>query len=270
MKYLWIILFLLLSVPAYAENGMGPGPGFKTYVAGSSWSCSDASIFCENFNGSTACGNGTDSNCNYTYTVTSTNGVVSFSTASTIGGQNGPYVLRVNDTSSSANGVQALYNFTSTTTTYTQLYVKLVSDLNLDNREDVFFGTYLSGGTQQNYVLLMQRVSAGHYKFGISYQNYASANVEVYSTDADFALNTWYGVRVYWKTNQSSAGISWAIDKTLSGTFVDQGLTDGTMNRNVAQVVMKASNPDLATEVPNFHVAMVKMNATAYPAPTIP
>jgi len=238
------------------------------------WSCSDANIFCENFNGSTACGNAAgDTNCNRTYSVNETSGPVSFSnSASGWGTKNGPYTSLLADASTTSENMSYNSALTSVNTAYTQLYFKIGTDLTLNNSTGIIFGEYYNGTSNLVWVLGYKRISAGNYQLTLQYYNAANGTATSYSTLQNYQLNTVYGVRVYWNKGQATGGISWGIDNSLSGSFTDQGLTntDGTTSlRNITNM-MVANITSSVSNLQHLFVGMMKINSTAYPAPTIP
>lgn len=273
-----ILLALLLPAGASAGQGMGPGPGFKTYAAAPSWSCTDADVFCENFIGTTDCGDDAANaqNCSYSYTnIENTGLVVDFAQtpSSSPGGQAGSTVLELADSSSSLNGAVAKLALPSPqTTNYTQFYFRLTQGPNLDNRsviifrvgESTTFGNtvytvYFADTTSDNYKILLQHID-----------NTNTARTST-SSLTNLQIGTWYGVRVYINKNQSSNGISWAIDYDLDGTFTDQTVSTstGTANRTYAAIGFY-NETTTQTDTPKVEFSMIKIDKDGYPGATVP
>jgi hypothetical protein len=271
LAFLLIFLFTTSCYGAGALAGIVSGGGAAAGV----WSCTDANILCENFDGATDCGNDAANaqNCANTWVVDETKGNALFATADTVCAGKGTYVLHMEEITDNSNaGVSATFDAGATKSiSYFQGYFKMVNDIYADTAAISPFTAYQSTAGTLSYQVRFERVSAGVYKIGLQYNN-RTGWVIVYSATTNLALNTWYGVRVYFESNKASGtGISWAIDYNLSGTFIDQSIASPLTQDYPPRYWMTSSNySDSLWLTQHVSVDMIKINSSAYPAASCP
>lgn len=281
IKYLiaYLIALLLFALPCLAGMGIGgfpyPGPGVVDIVA-STWTCDDADIFCEGFEGFTDCGNDAAgaTNCNYTYTSSEPTGTsVVFSSPSGPGGQDGSYVLSVDDSSSSLSGNNTKYTFVSNIGTfYKQFYFKANRPAATSSGATIV-QLYNDAGFSTGLIdVSFEYVSVGNYKIQFVHRNSSVSSITTTSNLTNLTLDTWYGIRIFYSASQPSGGVSFAIDYDLDGTFTPQTIADTSTSSRSLRCMMFQNGTTTASVGANFktYFDMIKINTSSFPAVTVP
>lgn len=280
MKRLLPILFLLcLPLALLAQDKpvqvarMGPVMvgGSAGTAASYTWSCIDADIMCEDFDGASVCGDDAAgaTNCQETWDVTETaSATVVFATAGTACTGKGTYVALLDDADAAAFGAYMVYDAgASKTETWTQLYFKATEDL-AANARTMKLVSICSNATCSSEAVSVKwyRVGAGAYRLDVVF------NAKTYSSTAtNLALNKWYGLRLYYKVNDAAGIAAYYQDDVTTDSWTQITIADATTTTTAAQYWYHSGAGSATADVANLFIDMIKVrSATGYPAASCP
>lgn len=264
LNLLVLLLFcaIIISSPdaglVLTQTGNGNGAVFCTDT-------SDADITCEDFEGSTACGDGVHSVCRNTYTVTTNgaNNTVDFD-ASPSGSMPctdvGSNVMVIDvDTTGAGNHAYVYYNRGSTGTFYVEFWI-YITDEGLGNGNEeviVVLTTGINPDSNQSVTIKLKQKADTTLRFLGGRYTGAMTDDEggtVITTAA------WYGIRFKFINNTADTGWQWWVNYA-DATWTDEGA--GTTGDRAPQYLHFQTKD--AQYTMNLEFANIKMDDDTMP-----
>ncbi len=251
-----LVLFLLGSGTSWAGGIMINSYRYAT-PSGLCSSCTPgdpADVLCEDFEGSSDCGNdsGAKANCQCSWSATE-DGTGSLNFASTRNQSTNPCAnkgtynvdLNVSGTYNNwDNDYDISKSFTAKTSLYTQAYIYIESEGLSDNQNAVLFTFTDSGSAHEAFVVVLRQVSGALYL--ATYANDTGTGPNVGGTA--ISTGTWYRVGMEYVSNTSNGG------KIYIAGVEDVGCRINTPDMAVANIYALAGGGTYRWQFDNIQV----------------
>lgn len=226
-----------------------------------------ASIVCEDFPTAAprltwTAVNDTDSTINYAAAV-----------SGTITGRVGSTTLDITDGSGTYSPL-ICSNITDKDEVYVQVYFNVIGNTDSDTRTLGILSGQITddcSGTSYAWRLRANRTAAGTFKVQMLYYAAAgSMSTAIDSAKTDYAVNTWYGARIYWKKNTANVP-TWGIQNDVAtDSWTSETASSGSTHATAQTKAICVGPGNTTADLTEIQIINIKIDATDYPPVTSP